>query len=139
MQGNKKMPVHLVVSCSDPRLQATINDYLIRLGIWGHFCPLFTPGGVWSFAQERDRRNTILSDALFLIEKKKISTVHLINHLDCARYAGARPFAGLEEEETRHVEDLQKTRKIFEESFPTGIEFILKLAKQVSPDRFAIL
>lgn len=42
----------------------------------------------------------------------------LMNHMDCGAYGGHAAFASLEEEHTKHVADLQRTRDILKQKYP---------------------
>jgi carbonic anhydrase len=120
----------LLVQCIDFRLMKGIRNFLDQNSLTGDCDLISVAGAVKSVVDPATPAETDFMLKQIGISHDLHSIKHLIlmNHLDCGAYGGSKAFATPEEERTRHVADLQRTRDILKQKYPE-LEIKLVIAK----------
>jgi carbonic anhydrase len=120
----------LLVQCIDYRLMKGVRTFLDQNSLVGDCDVVSVAGAVKSLADP-----AVPAEAEFMLKQigishdlHEIKHVILMNHLDCGAYGGSKAFASPEEERTRHVADLQRTRDVLKQKYPE-LEVKLVIAK----------
>ena len=104
---------NLILHCIDFRLGKAIKNYLTDNNLLGNIDIVSVAGAAKNIASP-----TKETDPEFILRQIDISkrlhgitSVIIMNHTDCGAYGGRKAFASDEEEKTRLIEDMKKTKE----------------------------
>jgi len=102
----------------DHRFKPVIEAW-IKQNCAGDADDLSLPGAAWCLNSESDPcKEAVLTSISKAVELHNVSTVHLINHIDCGGYGGSKKHKDVIAETAFHRDELQRAAKIIQEHFP---------------------
>lgn len=120
----------LLVHCMDFRFMKGIRAFLDQNGLTGDADLVSVAGAVKGVADPAAPSETdfLLKQIGLSHDLHGIKHLILMNHLDCGAYGGSKAFASADEERSKHVADLQRSRDILKQKYPE-LEIKLVIAK----------
>ncbi len=118
----------------DFRLTKAIHGWMENMNILNDCDVISIAGVVKAIARDKDSAESkyILSQIGLSKKLHQIQTIYLIHHTDCGAYGGHEAFNDLEQEKSRHIEDMNISKVVIEE-LVSDVEVKLVLA-DMKPD-----
>ena len=117
---------NLLIRCMDFRLRDELMNWIDESGLFeGGFDVISLAGASKSLADgSGEIKDFFLQQVSVSTDLHHASRVVVFHHSDCGAYAKDCSFASKEEEKTKQIEDMKKTREILKEKYPS-VEVIL--------------
>lgn len=111
---------HLLLRCSDSRLNHPINRWLQEKNLLDICDFLAYPGGCKKLVSPSNdtQRECVLDDIAVLARVNKTQKIILANHTDCKAYGGTPAFPDIHTEKNEHTNHLREASSILKKAFP---------------------
>lgn len=113
---------NLLIRCMDFRLRDELMNWIDESGFFeGGFDVISLAGASKSLADgSGEIKDFFLQQVSVSTDLHHASRVVVFHHSDCGAYAKDYSFASKEEEKTKQLEDMKKTREILKEKYPSA-------------------
>jgi len=101
----------------DFRLTKDIHNWLEEQGLMND-CDMISVAGVAQDIVKNGQNSFVLNQIALSVKLHQIKKVILLHHLDCGAYGGHAGFDNLEQEQAKHLSEMQTAAAIIKEKFP---------------------
>lgn len=107
---------NLVISCIDYRFRSLVAQWIKKE--FDNSADLIADAGAAKAILDKASREYILGQIKIGIDLHGVTTVHILNHLDCGAYGGSDKHAGAAAEQAFHAAEGVKAAAVIKGAFP---------------------